>query len=93
MDTIEFEELLDRPDLKKLLDHTKNTGLSPEIFLEVHLYNNFKKIPIEIDWNNYEIIVKSVLRDKQSSIAIYADRGYINEQLLVLDKMYDSRVD
>ena len=92
LDTIEFEELIDRPDLKKLLHHTKNTGLSPAIFLDVHLYNNFKEIPVEIDWDNYTIIVKSVLKDKQSSIAIYADRGYINEQLLVLDKMYDSRV-
>ena len=92
LDTIEFEELLQRPDLQKILKHTRNTGLSPEIFLDIHLYNNFKKIPIEIDWNNYTIIVKSVLKDKQSSIAIYADKGYVNEQLLVLDKMYDSRI-
>ncbi len=92
LDTIEFEELLKRPDLEKLLAHTKNMGLSPSIFLDIHLYNNFKEIPIEIDWINYEIIVKSVLKDKQSSIAIYADRGYINEQLLVLEKMYDSRI-
>ena len=92
LDTIEFEELLDRPDLQKILHHTKNMGLSPEIFLDVHLYNNFKEIPLEIDWDNYRIIVKSVLKDKQSSIAIYADRGYINEQLLVLEKMYDSRI-
>ena len=92
LDTIEFEELLYRPDLQKLLNHTKNTGLSPSIFLDVHLYNNFKRIPIEIDWDNYAILVKSVLKDKQSKIAIYADRGYINEQLLVLEKMYDSRL-
>lgn len=92
LDTIEFEELLDRPDLKKILDHTKNTGLSPAIFLDIHMYNNFKEIPIEIDWYDYKILVKSVLNDKQSTIVIYADRGYINEQLLVLDKMYDSRV-
>ena len=92
LDTIEFEELLYRPDLQKLLNHTKKIGLSPEIFLDIHLYNNFKEIPIEIDWIDYKIIVKSVLKDKQSTIAIYADRGYINEQLLVLEKMYDSRV-
>ena len=35
LDTIEFEELLDRPDLQKILNHTKNTGLSPEI--TIHL--------------------------------------------------------
>lgn len=92
LDEIEFFELLDRPDLKKLLDHTMNIGLSPNIFLDIHLYNNFKEIPLQIDWENYKIIVKKVLDSKQSSIAIYADRGYINEQLLILEKMYDSRV-
>lgn len=92
LDTIEFDELLKRPDLEKIIKHNMNIGLSPEIFLDIHLYNNFKEIPIEIDWENYEIIVKSVLRDKQSTIAIYANREYINEQLLVMDKMYDSRV-
>ena len=92
LDTIEFEELLQRDEIQTILKHTKNTGLSPAIFMDIHLYNNFKRIPIEIDWENYSIIVKSVLRDKESRIAIYADRGYINEQLLVLKNMYDSRV-
>ena len=92
LDSIEFGELLDRPDLQKLLKHTKCMGLSPAIFLDIQLYNNFKNIPIEIDWDNYTILVKRVLRDKESKVAIYADRGYINEQLLVLEKMYDSRV-
>lgn len=92
LDTIQFEELVDRPDLKKLIDHTKNTGLSPSIFLDIHLYNNFKEIPITINWETYEIIVKKVLDIHLSDIAIYADRGYINEQLILLENMYGSRV-
>ena len=92
LDEIEFAELLDRPDLQKILAHTFNMGLSPAIFLDVKLYNNFKKVPIEIDWLNFKIKVNSVLREKQSKVVIYADRGYINEQLLVLEKMYDSRI-
>ena len=92
LDTIEFEELLQRNEIQTILKHTKNTGLSPAIFMDIHLYNNFKRIPIEIDWENYSIIVKSVLKDKESRIAIYANRGYINEQLIVLKDMYDSRV-
>lgn len=92
LDTIEFEELIHRPDLEKLLNHTKKIGLSPEIFLDIHMYNNFKEVPIEINWNTYEIIVKSVLDIHLSQIAIYADRQYINEQLILLEKMYDSRV-
>lgn len=92
LDTIEFGELLNRPDLIKVLEHTRNVGLSPAIFLDIHLYNNFKEIPIQIDWENYNIIVKSVLDDKESTIAIYADRGYINEQLLLIENMYGSRI-
>lgn len=92
LDEIEFAELLDRPDLHKILTHTFKTGLSPSIFLDVKLYNNFKKIPIEIDWTNFKIKVNSVLKEKQSTIVIYSDRGYINEQLLVLEKMYDNRI-
>lgn len=92
LDTIEFGELLQKPDLLKVIHHSKKIGISPGLFLEVRLYNNFKEIPIEINWDNYEIIVKKVLKDKQSKIAIYADTLYINEQLLTIDKMYDSRI-
>ena len=92
LDTIEFAELLEKPDIQKILQHTREMGLSPAIFLDIHLYNNFKEIPIEINWDNFEIIVKRVLDSKQSSIAIYADKSYINEQLIQIDKMYDSRI-
>lgn len=92
LDSIEFEELLKKPDLQKLLAHTRNMGLSPAIFLDIHLYNNFKEIPIEINWDNFEIVVKKILDSKQSSIAIYADKSYVNEQLIQIEKMYDSRI-
>lgn len=92
LDEIEFAELLDKPDLQKVLAHTFKTGLSPSIFLDVKLYNNFKLIPIEVDWKEFKIKVGSILKDKESKVVIYADRGYINEQLLVLNKMYDSRI-
>lgn len=92
LDEIEFKELIDGVTFKKVLEHTRNIGLSPAIFMDIHLYNNFKEIPIEIDWENYKIIVKSVLESKFSKIAIYADKLYINEQLLQIEKMYDSRV-
>lgn len=92
LDSIEFKELLERPELQTVLAHTFKTGLSPSIFLDIQLYNNFKNIPITIDWETFTINVKSALDNKQSTIVIYADRGYINEQLLVINKMYDSRI-
>lgn len=92
LDTIPFKELLDRPDFLKLINHAKDTGLSPSIFLDIHLYNNFKEIPIKIDWDNYEIIVKRVLDIHLSDLAIYMDRGYVNEQLILLEDMYNSRL-
>ena len=92
LDYIEFKELLERPELQTVLTHTLKTGLSPSIFLDIQLYNNFKNIPITIDWKDFKINVTRVLDDKQSTIVIYADRGYINDQLLVINKMYDSRI-
>lgn len=92
LDTINFKELLDRPDFEKILNHTKGIGLSPAIFLDIHMYNNFKEIPIFINWDTYEIEIKKVLDNKSSDIVIYADRGYINEQLILLEKMNDNRI-
>jgi hypothetical protein len=92
LDNIEFLELLQRPEILKVLEYTNKTGLSPAIFLDVHIYNNFKEIPIEIDWENFSINVKRVLLNKETNIAIYANREYINEQLLIIDKMYDNRI-
>ncbi len=92
LDTIEFKELLDNPDLEVVLKNTISGGLSPSIFIDVHLYNNFKEIPIEINWETYEIIVKDTLDSKESNIGIYVDLGYVNNQLIYLKKMNDSRI-
>lgn len=92
LDTIDFSELMHNHDLQQVLTKTKDSGLSPEIFMEVVLYNNFKKVYIDIDWENYVMIVKAKLDQKRSNIGIYINLKYVNEQLIYINKMNDSRI-
>ena len=41
LDTIDFSELMNNHDLQQVLKKTKDSGLSPEILMEINLYNNF----------------------------------------------------
>ena len=92
LDTIDFSELMNNHDLQQVLKKTKDSGLSPEIFMEINLYNNFKKVYIDIDWDNYVMSVKAKLEQKRSSIGIYINLSYVNEQLIYINKMNDSRI-
>ncbi len=91
LDEIGFEELINNNDLKRVIKHNVDIGLSPAMFMDIKLYNGQQDIGIKIDWEHYKIIIKQDVREEVSDIAIYADLGYINDTLANLDHINDSR--
>lgn len=90
--TIQFNELLGNSDLQRVMKHVVEMGLSPEMFMDVKLYNGQKEIPIYIDWEKFEICVNRDMKEKESDIAIYADLLFINNTLQNLDNMNSNRI-
>lgn len=82
---IEFKELLENKKLMQVMEYTVNSGLSPSIFMNVLMYNSYKKCFIKIDWENYKILIISPLDTLESIITIYVDMEYVNNVLLMND--------
>ena len=77
----------------QVIDKTKSMYISPAVFTNIKLYNNFEEIPIRIDWDNFDIILlnERELDIDESDITIYVDLEYMNEQLILIKNMNENR--
>ena len=48
------------------------------------LFNNGKEIPLEIDWEKYEIKTNKVMTNIKSHLVLYVDNKYLNETVMKL---------
>ena len=48
------------------------------------LFNDGKEIPLEIDWENYEIKTNKVMTNIKSHLVLYVDNKYLNETIMKL---------
>ena len=80
---IDFNELFNGHDLKRIIDYTKAIDISTSIFIIV------TGLPLEyqLDWNTMTCHINSPIRNCTTVIGIYADRKYINETLIYLDEI------
>lgn len=92
IDTIDFNELIQSENLRKVINYNHSLGLSSAMFMDIKLYNGQKDIPITIDWKNNIIRVNEDVRELVSDIAIYADTNYINETIINIDNLNKSRI-
>lgn len=93
LDTINFTTLLGNERLMRVIKHTKETLISPKVFMDIKLYNDTYEIPITIDWDTYDIIVKKDLPSYITKICIYVDKLYLNEQLIASENLDKSRLE
>ena len=90
--TLDFKELFDEgSDINKVLKHTLDLHICPAIFMDIHIYNDRKEVPYNMDWNTLVLTSKENLTDVKSFVSIYLDTDYFNEQLICLNKMKESR--
>lgn len=92
LSTIDFNELIQAENLLKIIRYNNSIGLSSEMFMDIIVYNGQKEVPISIDWENNIIRINEDVRENVSDIAIYTDTAYINETLINIENMSNSRV-
>jgi hypothetical protein len=89
---IDIGELLEYKELRQVIDSNINSFISPAIFVDIKLFNEYKQIQCIIDWKNLKLIINENLPSKISTISIYVDLGYLNEQLIIIKNMKDNRL-
>jgi hypothetical protein len=87
---IDFGEILG--DLRKVVDHTKSMFLSPDLFVDIKLYNNLEEQQVTIDWNKYIMTTKRPVANMKSYISIYVDLEYMNTQLINIEEYNKGRL-
>ena len=75
-------------DLRTVIDYTKSIAISPEVFLNIKVFNFDKLVKTHIDWQKYEIHIDEAIESAKCYIIIYMDNGYMNEQISNI-KEYD----
>ena len=82
--SIDFHTIIG--DLRKVIDYCKSIAISPEVFLNIQVYNSFKMIKRDIDWIHYKINLLEPIESEMSYVIIYMDNEYLNN---VLTQMRD----
>ena len=88
--SIHFEELLG--DLKDVIESTKSMAISPDVFLELRVYNYFKNVKVKVDWWKYTIDILEPLSSEECYIILYMDGDYFANMLTVLNEYDKQRV-
>lgn len=78
-------------ELLDLINSHKSRFISPEVFMEIRLYNDGEFLTTEMDWNTMMLKCYDSPRKLISSIVIYIDMGYLNDQRIIDEGVRKSR--
>lgn len=94
--TIHFADAIKSPQthysLFDICEYTKSIFITPESFIDIHLYNCTSRKPIHIDWNTYTITTDTPLKEPLSQLVFYIDLDYINTFVINNSKGYSTRI-
>ena len=90
--TIDFSNLFEG-DLKEVIQHSIDTGVSPDMWISFVLVNNGKLIKYNMDWPTMRLTTNTEVTSLNTSIGIYVDQNYLNEMILYLSKGKNNRID
>lgn len=84
-------------DLDSLIDLSLKENLSPDNFIDIAIYTNdigedYGRQKIEIDWATREIKLLGDNKHLYFYIAIYIDRGYVNNKIIDIDNADKNRL-
>ena len=91
--SINVKELLEDKGLMMVIKHTLSMFISPKIFVNIKAYNDYTELPVDIDWETFDLklLNKMDLRSETTAITIYVDLTYDNEQLKTINGLDSNR--
>lgn len=93
LSVINFAELIDGDsNLMKVIKYNLSLFISPSNFIDIIIYNRFTQVPITINWDTLDIIINKDVVSEESRITLYLNKLYFNEQLELIDRIYENRI-
>lgn len=88
--SIDFKDMIG--DLRDAIELTKSRAISPNVFLDLRVYNYYKEIPIEVDWYKMRIDLLYPLTSTECCIVLYIDSDYYMELIKILKEYEKTRI-
>lgn len=84
---INMKDLFSGEELERLIGKHLDSFINPNLFMDIELFNDGRKINSHMDWDNMVLYADDYHLTKLiSTIAIYVDLNYINDQRLERDR-------
>lgn len=83
--TIDMSELLMVGDLARVIRASTNVNLSPSLFIDIKFFNDGEEVPFDINWYTGVCTSYGPLKTTRTTIVVYIDMDYVNNQVNILD--------
>ncbi len=93
---IDISPLFPRDGVGKVIEDSLSMCISPEVFLETHVFNSGYEIPVKVEYNSLDdifIVIDKPIQSLRTYIVIYIDLKYVNTRLTELDRLNETRHD
>ena len=84
---IDISELVLLGDLGRVIKSSTSISIDPSMFIDVKFFNNGKLVPFTINWYNGKCESYRPLESTRTSIVVYVDMDYVNNQIKTLDEI------
>ena len=78
--------------LRDVIEYTKSIAISPEIFLNIKIFNFDRIVKSHVDWDEYTIYIDEPVESMKTLILVYMDNLYFNETLIKMRDYEKNRV-
>ena len=79
-------------DILDTIRYCKTRHLSPEIFIDVKVFNNLKEQESFVDWERMVLITRTPVKLKKSTIVVYTDNKFMFNAIAELRGHYKDRM-
>ena len=87
---IKFDKLIG--DLRNVIDYTKSIAISPEVFLNIKVFNFDRMVKTHIDWINYIIHIDQPVESAKCFLIVYMDNAYLHENISNIKNYSKNRI-
>lgn len=92
---IDISPLFPEDGVGKVIEDSLSMHISPEVFLETHVFNSGYEIDAKVEYNSLQdisIIINEPIQSLRTYIVIYIDLKYVNNRLVEIDKLNQNRM-
>ena len=79
-------------DILEAIEYCRDRMISPEVFMEIKVFNDMKEQDIYVDWGRMVVSSRKEFANKVSHVVVYTDLAFINNAVTVRRKYNQKRI-